>query len=343
MANLLQLPAHYSAQRVGKVWEPNFEELAVAAERWAKENKIKSARTDQVRIALMIIDGQITFCVPGFELYVGGRSGNGAVDDMRRLSEFIYREARSLTKILATMDTHSTQQIFHQIWLVDKQGRHPGAYSEIDVEDVISTKWSVNPAVVDKVPNASYTWLQAELIDYCKQLKAAKRYKLTIWPYHAMLGSIGHALVPSICEAMFFHGIAREIDPHHEIKGGRAISENYSVLRHEVLFANGQAIGQKSTSFIKTLLDFDVLIVAGEAGSHCVAWTVDDLSDEIAAVDRTLAKKVYLLEDCMSPVVVPGVVDHTDNMNAALARFKKAGMNVVKSTDPISTWPGINL
>ncbi|MEW5961855.1 MAG: isochorismatase, partial [Chloroflexota bacterium] len=53
-------------------------------------------------------------------------------------------------------------------------------------------------------------------------------------------------------------------------------------------------------------------------------------------------KKVYLLEDCTSPVVIPGVVDYTDQAEAAFARFAQAGMHVVRSTDPIASWPGLN-
>ena len=54
--------------------------------------------------------------------------------------------------------------------------------------------------------------------------------------------------------------------------------------------------------------------------------------------DRGLAEKVYLLEDCTSPVVVPGVVDYTDEADAAFDRFAEAGMHVVRSTDPIENW-----
>ena len=46
-----------------------------------------------------------------------------------------------------------------------------------------------------------------------------------------------------------------------------------------------------------------------------------------------LAEKTYLLEDCSSPVVVPGVVDYTDEANAAFERFAGAGMHVVRSTE----------
>ncbi len=92
---------------------------------------------------------------------------------------------------------------------------------------------------------------------------------------------------------------------------------------------------KKNTRLLQKLLDFDVIIIAGQAKSHCVAWTIDDLLTEIMAIDPNLAKKVYLLEDCTSPVVVPGVIDFTDQANAAFQRFAQAGMNLVKSTQAI--------
>jgi nicotinamidase-related amidase len=94
-----------------------------------------------------------------------------------------------------------------------------------------------------------------------------------------------------------------------------------------------ETLGVHDPRFIQKLQEFDTLIIAGQAKSHCVAWTVSDLLEDIALVDLELAKKVYLLEDCTSPVVVPGVVDHTDAADAAYERFAKAGMHVVKSTD----------
>ena len=79
--------------------------------------------------------------------------------------------------------------------------------------------------------------------------------------------------------------------------------------------------------------------MAGQAKSHCVAWTIDDLlmHDDL----RQLAECTYLLEDCTSPIVVPGVVDYTKKADAAFERYEAAGMHVVRSTDPIETWPGL--
>ena len=177
-----------------------------------------------------------------------------------------------------------------------------------------------------------------------KKLKEGGKYELIIWPYHAMLGGIGHALVAAVEEAIFFHSIARYSQPDIQIKGGNPFTENYSVLRPEVLEgAEGEKIAQKNVKFIKKLLDFDAVIIAGEAKSHCVASTIEDLLSEIYASDKKLAEKVYLLEDCSSPVVIPGVLDYTDEANAAFERFASAGMNIVRSIDPVPDWPGINL
>ena len=96
---------------------------------------------------------------------------------------------------------------------------------------------------------------------------------------------------------------------------------------------DGNPIAEKNAKFIDKLLEFDAIIIAGQAKSHCVAWTIDDLLTEILARDSQLAKKVYLLEDCTSPVVVPGVVDFTEAADAAFQRFAATGMNVVKSTE----------
>jgi nicotinamidase-related amidase len=49
------------------------------------------------------------------------------------------------------------------------------------------------------------------------------------------------------------------------------------------------------------------------------------------------------LEDCTSPVVVPGVVDYTEPAAEAYRRFAAAGMRIVRSTDPISSWPGLSV
>lgn len=330
----LPIPEYFEAKKVGEVWRVPYQERACQAEDWAKQHEILPAARDRNRICLLIIDAQNTFCLPDFELFVGGRSGSGAVDDNLRLCEFIYRNLDRITTIAPTMDTHTAMQIFHPIFWINDAGEHPQpAATLITLEDVQQGIWKVNPAVADSISGGNFSALEKHALHYVQKLSDDGKFPLTIWPYHSMLGGIGHALVSAVEEAIFFHSIARESQAIFEIKGGNPLTENYSVLRPEVLDGpDGVSIAQKNAKFIDKLLGFDAVIIAGQAKSHCVAWTIDDLLTEILARDVKLAKKVYLLEDCTSPVVVPGVVDFTEPADAAFQRFAAAGMNVVKST-----------
>lgn len=341
----LPLPSFFDSCTVSEVWRVPYQDRAREAKDWAKRWNLQPAAKDKTRICLMAIDVQNTFCIPQFELFVGGRSGTGAIDDNRRLCEFIYHNLGTITEIAPTMDTHTTMQIFHPFFWINDAGEHPiPAATMITLDDVQKGVWKVNPAVAYSLVNGNYLALQKHAFHYVEKLSDDGKYPLTIWPYHSMLGGIGHALVSAIEEALFVHNIARNSQTRFEIKGGNPLTENYSVLRPEVLeSADGRPIAQKNARFIQKLLDFDAVIIAGQAKSHCVAWTIDDLLTEIQAKDPDLAQKVYLLEDCTSPVVVPGIVDFTDQANAAFDRFAKAGMHLVKSTDVMETWPGLSL
>ena len=273
----------------------------------------------------------------GPEAWTPGEGVAGAPEDNVRVCEFIYRELGNITKIAPTMDTHTVMQIFHPFFWVNDAGDHPDPASQISADDVRNAVWKVNPAVSSDLGN--YTALCKYAQHYTDTLEADGKFALTVWPYHAMLGGIGHALVSSVEEALLFHNVSRHSQTSFQIKGGNGLSENYSVLRPEVLTgASGEAIAQKNTRFIKMLLDADMVIIAGQAKSHCVAWTIQDLLDEIQSQDPDLVEKVYLMEDCSSPVVIPGIIDFTDQANEAFQRFADAGMHLVKSTEPISSW-----
>lgn len=341
----LQIPSHFDPKKVGEVWRVPYQNRAIDAKQWAKQNSIQPAAEDKTRICLMIIDAQNTFCIPNFELFVAGRSGTGAVDDNVRLCEFIYRNLGVITAIAPTMDTHTAMQIFHPIFWINDAGEHPvPAATIVTLNDVQTGIWKVNPAISYSIAEGDYLALQKHALHYVQKLSDNGKYPLTIWPYHSMLGGIGHALVSAVEEAIFFHNIARNSQTLFEIKGSNPLTENYSVLRPEVLDStDGSPIAQKNLLFIQKLLEYDAVIIAGQAKSHCVAWTIEDLLTEIMAQDSKLAKKVYLLEDCTSPVVVADIIDFTEQADAAFTRFANAGMQIVKSSQPIDTWPGISL
>ncbi len=337
----LPLPPHYDPSRVSQVWRVPYQERADQARDWARLHHLSPAADDRFKIALIGIDVQNTFCIPEFELFVAGRSGLGAVEDNQRLCEFVYRNLGSITRVMPTMDTHLAMQIFHPVFLVDEHGEHPAPLTLVTYEDVVSGRWKFNAQIADSLGITPEEG-QKHLLHYTRQLKERRKFDLTIWPYHAMLGGIGHALVAAWEEAVFFHSIARQTQADIVLKGQLPTAESYSAIGPEVLEdADGNPIAQKNSRFLQTVIDFDAVIIAGEAKSHCVAWTVEDLLSEIRGHDPSLAGKVYLLEDCASPVVVPGVVDYSESADAAYQRFAQAGMHLVRSVDPLSTWPGL--
>jgi nicotinamidase-related amidase len=339
----LPLPPFYDPARVGQVYRVAYQTRAGEAVEWARQHNLTPAGQDRFKLGLILIDVQNTFCLPDFELFVSGRSGMGAVEDNRRLVEFIYRNLAAITRIVATLDTHQAVQVFHPVYLVNEAGEHPAPLTLVSAADVESGKWSFNPqtaASLGVTPQQG----QADLLHYTRALRARGKYDLTIWPYHAMLGGIGHALVSAVEEAIFFHTLARNSQPELAIKGRLTATENYSAIGPEVLDdAEGRPVAEKTDRFFQFVSQMDAVVIAGQAKSHCVAWTVADLLDQIQQADPRLAHRVYLLEDCASPVVVPGVVDYTDEAEGAYARFGEAGMRRVLSTRPLETWPGLEV
>ena len=337
---MLPLPPHWNPDRVGEVWRVDYAARFDDAARWRVEHAIEPAADDRLRVALVVVDMQNTFCSPGFELFVAGRSGTGALDDARRVCEFVYRNLDSLTQIVPTLDTHQALQIFHRTLLVDGEGRHPEPFTLVTAEDVEAGRWRIDPFAAAGLGLDS-EYAEEHLRYYTQTLEQGGKYNLTIWPFHAMLGGIGHALVSALEEALFFHSVVRRAPLDFQPKGDNPLTEHYSMLGPEVeIDREGEALGRRNHPLIERLLRYDAVVIAGEAKSHCVAWTIEDLLSDPNVQERALEEKVYLLEDCTSPVVVPGVVDFTEPADTLFARFADAGMHIVRSKQPMESWPG---
>lgn len=336
---MLPLPPHWNPKGVGEIRRVDYGSLFEAAGHWREEHSLSPAAQDRFRIALVAVDVQNTFCTPGFELFVAGRSGTGALDDSRRLCEFVYRNLGAITQVFPTLDTHQALQIFHRVLLVDPDGRPPEPFTNVSAADVDSGRWRTNPAAAEGLGLAA-AYAEEHLRYYTRTLEDGGKYSLTIWPFHAMQGGIGHALVPALEEALFFHTISRYAPAGFQPKGDNPLTEHYSMLGPEVEEdREGEPLGRRNQPLIEELLRFDAVVIAGQAKSHCVAWTIQDLLHDPTVRERGLEEKVYLLEDCTSPVVVPGA-DYTDDADAAFARFAEAGAHVVCSTEPLTEWPG---
>lgn len=320
----LSLPSYYQPTDLEKIYTERAARVSDEAAEARKKLPIKPAGQDKLKIAAFGIDVQIGFCTPGSSLFVPG-----AVEDTARAVEWIYRNLDQITGLHFSLDTHRVFQIFHPAWWTDKDGQPPAPLTPITYDEVRRGDWT---------PIAH----PRESLEYTRQLEKSGKYVLTIWPFHTLLGGVSHALVPAVMEAAIFHAVARARQTHFETKGTHAMTENYSVMSPEVSELGGQTVGGFNAPFFKMLMEYDRIYVFGQAKSHCVLSTLNDLRDRIFATDPSLADKIWILEDAMSPVPAPPIhplppqLDFPAITARAFAEFKKAGMHLVKTTDPLT-------
>ena len=342
-ARIAELPPIYDPDQVGQVRFVKYADIEAAAASWAVRNNIPHFSTDQEKNCLLLVDEQITFCNETCgELPVAGAEASS-----RRLVEFIGHELKNLTSIAATLDTQQRIQIFSPCFLVDANGQHPTPGIPIPLDDIEHGKWSINPAIAHAIVGENgLSFMEQHLRHYAGKLASSDKLALMPWPYHAQLTGIGDALEPSIEEMTFFWGVCRGTQLRPETKGLHPLVEMYSVMCPEVtttLGMDGKEIplgeaASRNVKFLEMIVKHDRIIIAGQAKSHCVAWTIADMLGWLYQKDPKLINKVYLLEDCTDPVIIPGVIDFTDMANAQFEKFRQQGCHIVKSTTPMSEW-----
>ncbi len=193
----LPLPPFFDPAAASRVYRVPYQERAVQAREWAATHGTRPAVEDARRTALLLIDVQNTFCVPGFELFVGGRSGRGAVEDSERIAAFLHCNLDRITQVVATLDTHTAAQIFHPLFWVDATGEHPAPHTVITLADVDSGRWRVNPALAPAVAPREGFDVLAWGRHYASRLAEGAKYPLVVWPYHSMLGASATRWSPS--------------------------------------------------------------------------------------------------------------------------------------------------
>ncbi|MEE4260373.1 MAG: hypothetical protein V2I62_11465 [Bacteroidales bacterium] len=239
-----------------------------------------------MQIELLIIDPQYDFCNPNGSLFVPG-----AEEDMPRLAKMVTRLKKKIDDIHVTLDSHHLVDIAHPIFWLKSDGTHPipfenGLPTIITVEDIDNGLY-----------RTTYPPHQARATEYVKALAANGRYPLCIWPPHCLIGSIGATIVPELFEAL--------LDWENEFamvdkvtKGSNFWSEHYSAVQADVPDPEDPST-QLNWGLIETLEKSDVILLAGEARSHCLANTVTDIADNFGEEN---IKKMVLLEDATSDV-----------------------------------------
>jgi nicotinamidase/pyrazinamidase len=308
--HVARFPKFYDPNRIGSLFYPDVSTIAAQAE----SAGLAPAEEDMVKVLLLIIDMQVDFCHQGGTLFVPG-----APADVRRLIEFIYRNAERISHITCSLDSHYPFQIFHPAWWVDIDGKHPPPFTIISTQDVEGGKWR---------PLFKADWSTR----YVKRLQLEAKKQLTIWPYHVPIGAVGNALDPELWSAVFWHSIARRSQPTWWTKGSIPQTEHYSIVKPEIEVPE-EPQGTLSTDFIQALEEYDYLVIAGEAESHCVLETAEDLVRVFRDRPDQL-NKILLLKDCTSPVVHPEVDFHAI-ARARFAEYEKLGLRFIDSTDPL--------
>ncbi|MDA2934876.1 cysteine hydrolase family protein [Acidobacteria bacterium AH-259-D05] len=307
---MVNFPASYDPQRIGTLFYPD---VATLAEDAIKANLLPASE-DQRKTHLLIIDMQVDFCHEQGALHVPG-----AAQDIRRLIEFIYRNAERISSITCSLDSHLPYQIFHPSWWADEQGNHPAPFTVITEQDVQLGKWQ---------PLFEPEWS----VSYVRKLRESAKKELTIWPYHVPIGGVGNALDPELWAAVFWHSVARKSQPTWWAKGSVAKTEHYSILRPEIPVSEAPQY-EAGNSLLEKLERQEHLIIAGEAASHCVLETIEDLLEEFGDKPETL-DGMFILRDCTSPVQHPKI-DFAAITQRRFAQFEERGIHLILSTDPL--------
>jgi nicotinamidase-related amidase len=303
-------PAFYDPARIGTLFHPD--PAAIAAE--AEAAGLPPADRDSRRTMLLIVDMQVDFCHARGALYVPG-----ALGDLRRLIEFIHRHAAEITGIICSLDSHHAFQIFHPAWWVDTRGGHPAPFTTITRAEVEQGHW--RPVLLPE-------WS----LDYVRKLEEAAKKQLTIWPYHVPIGGIGNALDPELWSTVFWHALARASRPHWLVKGDIPETEHYSILRPEIEI-DSHPQSRLNRELVAAVEACDRLVLAGEASSHCVLESLEDLVEVFGDRPDRLAR-IRVLTDCTSPVPHP----HIDFAAIAAARFREfaaRGVEFARSIEPL--------
>ncbi|MBT6047956.1 MAG: hypothetical protein HOG49_14195 [Candidatus Scalindua sp.] len=262
-----------------------------------------------MRIEVLIIDPQVSFCDPNGELFVPG-----ADEDMKRLATMINRLKSKIDDIHVTLDSHHLFDISHPIYWKDSNGKNPDPFTIISVSDVENGVWT-----------PSVSSLYKKSLEYVKALEANQRYPLCTWIPHCLIGSKGCSVVPELFDALIEWERTQIAMVDYVTKGSNPFTEHYGVFMADVPQPNDPST-QVNTKFLQSLENVDMLIVAGEAGSHCVKFSLEDLIDNIN--DNSYAKKVVLLTDAMSPVI-----GFEQDQQIFVDKMVKTGVKTAKTID----------
>jgi nicotinamidase-related amidase len=263
---------------------------------------------------LLIIDPQNDFCdIAGAALSVAGASA-----DLARLTGFM--QAVTLDSITVTLDSHASVAVERTTFWTDAKGDALAPFTFVTAADVLAG------TLVPR--HSAYT---PAVVAMLRQLEARGREGLVIWPVHCVTGTWGHNIYAPLADALAAWELQHQRSVRKVLKGEYPLTEHFGVFEADAPDAQ-VASTQFNTALARNVThQVDVLFLAGEAGSHCVAASFDQLAAYLQ--QQATRPRVVLLTDCMSPV--PGF---EAQQTALLERARAFGADTMTSAQAISTF-----
>jgi nicotinamidase-related amidase len=233
---------------------------------------------------LLVIDPQNDFCdIAGAALPVPGANA-----DLGRLADFMRAACHRLTDITVTLDSHASVGIERTTFWNTVTGQPVQPFTQITAEDLYAGRF------VPRDPA-----LTARALAYLQSLERGGRYRLVVWPVHCVLGTWGHNIHAGVAAQLARWESEHQRSVNRVIKGLNPMTEQYSAVQAEVPIEQDASTQRNQSLLARARPNGGLLLVAGEAASHCVAATVEHLFQSMSADER---RRVILLRDCMSPV-----------------------------------------
>lgn len=227
----------------------------------------------------LIIDAQFDFCNPEGALYVPG-----APDDMLRIADLIETAGHQIDQLFLTLDTHQVLDISHPGYWKNSNGDQPAPFTAIKAADVDNGTWAPR-------------FFRNEVISYLKNLEQNGEFGHIIWPEHCLAGTKGAALTEIIAKVCRDWSAKNNKNYITLTKGTHPLTEHFGIFQAQVPIDNVPET-QFNYELFDKLKSFDLLLIAGEARSHCVATSLKQLLMK----DIQLASNIVMLEDGMSDV-----------------------------------------
>lgn len=239
-----------------------------------------------MRTQLLVIDPQNDFCdIDGAALPVSGANA-----DLRRLAGFIESHAADIDGITVTLDSHASVAVERTTFWLTRAGDPLPPFTFITADDVVAGTYR------PRDPG-----LTPQVLGMLGQLAAAGKPGMVVWPVHCVTGTWGHNIQADVARALAAWELAHQRAVTKVLKGEYPLSEHFGVFE-----ADAPVASVPGTQFNRALATSvaggaDLVVIAGEASSHCVAASYDQFM-RFLAQSPALAPRVVLLRDCMSPV-----------------------------------------